>query len=225
LKDWLTQPNAEFVTGPTVFRQGDRELVAAATRDGRLLLLDAAALGGPDHASAQASAPIVLAGGSIAADALATWQEMTIEPPAPAPAPAPGAPPAGFGGGAGAAPLNVTYGARWIVAATTSGLVSLKMTDSSPAPTLARGWTADGTVATTTPIVVNGVVFALSSGSASATAVLKAFEGTTGKLLWDSRETMKSPASAGSFWSALSQVYVGTNDGTLYAFGFADERR
>jgi hypothetical protein len=36
---------------------------------------------------------------------------------------------------------------------------------------------------------------------------------------------MTTFASPGSYWSALSQVYVGTNDGTVYAFGFADERR
>ena len=29
--DWFTRPDAEFVTGPSVFRQGDREIVAAAT--------------------------------------------------------------------------------------------------------------------------------------------------------------------------------------------------
>jgi hypothetical protein len=28
-----------------------------------------------------------------------------------------------------------------------------------------------------------------------------------------------------SIWSALSQVYVGAEDGTVYAFGFLDERR
>ena len=32
-------------------------------------------------------------------------------------------------------------------------------------------------------------------------------------------------AAPGSFWSAGGQVYVGTQDGTLYAFGFNDERR
>ena len=36
---------------------------------------------------------------------------------------------------------------------------------------------------------------------------------------------MTTFASPGSFWSALSQVYVGTNDGTLHTFGFLDERR
>src|SRR5207249_2632846 len=100
VKDWYTQPNAAFVTGPTVFKQNDREIVAAATKDGRILLLNAASLGGADHATPlHASAPV---SGGIGADALATWQEMTITPPAPAPPPAPGAPPAGFGGGGAA---------------------------------------------------------------------------------------------------------------------------
>jgi outer membrane protein assembly factor BamB len=221
LKDWFTRPAAEFVTGPTVFKQGERELVAAATRDGRLLLLNASALGGADHTSSQANAPI----GAIAADALATWQEMTIERPAPAPPAGPGAPPAGFGGGAAAAPLNVTYGARWIVAATTSGLASLKLTESAGIPMLSRGWTTEGLTAPATPIIVNGVLFALATGGHSGPAVLKAYEGTTGKLLWDSNTAVKGPAAPGSFWSAMSQIYVGTLDGTLYTFGFTDERR
>ena len=48
LKDWFTQPSAEFVTGPTVFRQGTRDVVAAATKDGRVILLDSASLGAID---------------------------------------------------------------------------------------------------------------------------------------------------------------------------------
>ena len=36
---------------------------------------------------------------------------------------------------------------------------------------------------------------------------------------------MSAVASPGSFWSGLGQIYVGTQDGTLYAFGFNDERR
>ena len=51
VKDWFTQPAAEFVTGPTILRHGDREIVAAATKDGRVWLLDAKSLGGPDHAT------------------------------------------------------------------------------------------------------------------------------------------------------------------------------
>ena len=35
---------------------------------------------------------------------------------------------------------------------------------------------------------------------------------------------MTAPASPGSLWSGLGQVYVGADDGTLHVFGFDDER-
>ena len=219
LKDWFTQPNAAFVTGPTVFTQNDREIVAAATKDGRILLLSATSLGGSDHGTPlHASAPVA---GGIGADALATWQEMTIAAPPPA---APGAAPGGFGGGPAPA-LDVSYGSRWLVAPGSAGVTAFKLTDTGGTIALERGWTAEGLTSPTTPIVVNGVVFALATGRPSAPASLKAYDGTTGKLLWDSKTAMKASASPGSFWSAMSQIYVGTTDGTLYAFGFVDERR
>jgi outer membrane protein assembly factor BamB len=219
LKDWFSQPTATFTTGPTVFTDGNREIVAAATKDGRILLFDGASLGGADHAtSLHASSPVA---GGIASDALATWQELTFTAPASA---APAGPPAGFGGGPGA-PLGITAGARWIVAPTASGIASFKVTASGGTISLAQGWTAAGLTAPSTPIVVNGVVFALSTGRPSSPAAVKAYEGTTGKLLWDSKGAMKAPAAPGSFWSAMSQIYVGAADGTLYTFGFTDERR
>ena len=46
LKDWFSQPGAEFVTGPSVFQENGTELVAAATKDGRVVVLNATALGG-----------------------------------------------------------------------------------------------------------------------------------------------------------------------------------
>ena len=57
LKDWFTQPTAEFVTGPTVFRHGTKDVVAAATKDGRVILLDAASLGGANHATPLVASP------------------------------------------------------------------------------------------------------------------------------------------------------------------------
>jgi outer membrane protein assembly factor BamB len=118
----------------------------------------------------------------------------------------------------------VTTGARWIVVPTSAGLVSFKVAGSGASISLERGWTA--TVASpVTPIVVNGVVFGLARGRAASPAVLHAFDGKTGKSLWTSGRGMKAGAAPDSFWSALSQVYVGTTDGTLHAFGFLDERR
>ena len=36
---------------------------------------------------------------------------------------------------------------------------------------------------------------------------------------------MSTFASPGSFWTGLGQVYIGAADGSLYAFGFNDERK
>jgi outer membrane protein assembly factor BamB len=47
--DWFSNGKSEFATTPVVFRYGHLEIVAAATVDGRVFLLDAAALGGADH--------------------------------------------------------------------------------------------------------------------------------------------------------------------------------
>ena len=226
-KGSFTDPSMTFVTGPTVFKHNDKEIVAAGTKDGRIILLDAAAMSKPMFSSK----PVVTTG-SIVADGLATWQEMTITAPPPPPAGAAPAAPAGggFGQQPGAA-ANVTLGTRWIIAPVTGGIVALKLADTGGAIALEPGWTARNFSTPATPIVVNGVVFGLSTGRPAAgsgvgtPAVLRAFEGTSGKLLYDSKTAMKSFASPGSFWSALGQLYVGTNDGSLYAFGFDDERR
>ena len=55
--------------------------------------------------------------------------------------------------------------------------------------------------------------------------MLHAYDGATGKRLWTSGKAMSTPASPGSMWSGLGQIYVGMQDGTLHAFGFNDERR
>jgi putative pyrroloquinoline-quinone-binding quinoprotein len=224
VKDWFTQSGVEFVTGPNVFKHNDRDVVAAATKDGRILLLNATSLGGSDHATALHASSALAPG--ISTSALATWQQLTITPP---PAAAATAPPAG----PPAAPPQptITYGTRWILAATTNGITALKLTGSGSTPALERGWTAQGLTAPETPIVVNGVVFALATGRSSTpagrggAAMLRAYDGTSGKELWTSGKAMTASASPGSFWSAMSQLYVGTSDGTLHAFGFLDERR
>ena len=56
-------------------------------------------------------------------------------------------------------------------------------------------------------------------------AVLHAYDGATGKRLWNSGKAMTTFASPGSLWTGLGQIYIGTHDGMLYAFGFNDERR
>jgi len=93
------------------------------------------------------------------------------------------------------------------------------------------GWVSHDLSAAATPITVNGVVFTLATGLPATSAgpgtpaVLHAYDGATGRRLWSSDKAMTTFASPGSFWSGSGQVYVGGHDGTLYAFGFNDERR
>jgi outer membrane protein assembly factor BamB len=251
-RDWFTDPSADFTTTPMVFRHDDRTLVAAATRDGRILLLDSASLGGPNH-----STPLYASnslGGSFAPDALATWQEMTPGPAAAAAPAAPGA--AAPGAGAAPAPAAQTMmpGQRWLLvsvtgrlpagvtatngAVTNGAVVAFKVTSQGGRPSLQPGWTSRDLALPTAPIVANNVVFAASSGrpqagpNASASdlarrgtpGVLYAFDGMTGRELWNSA-ALKSWVPANSIWASNSQVHVGAYDGTVTAFGFALERR
>jgi outer membrane protein assembly factor BamB len=47
----------------------------------------------------------------------------------------------------------------------------------------------------------------------------------TGKTLWQSAGIITSPLSGGSLWTGSGHVFAGTQDGTVYAFGFAMERK
>ena len=233
LKDWFTHPTAEFVTGPTILRHNGKDVVAAATKDGRILLLDAASLGGANHATPLvASQPVVGDSATVSGGALATWQQSSL-PATPASAGQPVQAPS-------------TPGTTWILLPVTGRLaagspatngpvtggavVALKLLDAGGALSLTPGWVSHDLLSPATPIIVNGVVFALATGRPSTStgpgtpAVVHAYDGGTGKRLWTSGKAMSTFASPGSQWSGLGQIYVGTHDGTLYAFGFDDER-
>jgi hypothetical protein len=215
LKDWFTQPTAEFVTGPTILRHNDKDIVAAATKDGRVILLDAASLGGADHATPlHASKPFTGSGGTLSADALAAWQQSGtswILLPV---------------GGRLSAGSPATNGAI-----SSGAVVALKLADSGGTLSVEPGWVSHDLASPATPIIVNGVVFSLATGVPSTgagrgvPAVLHAYEGASGKRLWNSGKAMSGPGSPRSMWSGLGQVYIGAQDGTLHAFGFLDERR
>ena len=189
-----------------------------------MLLLDAASLGGANHATPLlVSRPFFASGGSISAEALSTWARAVAA--------------------TATTPVSAT---RWILvpvsgrpsgAPATNGairngaVVALRVAEAKGVVSLEPDWTSDDLTTPETPIIVNGVVFALATGRPPAPggtgspAVIHAYDGVSGRALWNSGKSMTTYASPGSYWSALSQVYVGTNDGTVHAFGFLDERR
>lgn len=111
-------------------------------------------------------------------------------------------------------------GARWVAAPAKDTIAAWKVTDQGDAPALQSGWKSREMASPLTPIVVNGVVFAVAN---SSSPVLYALDGATGKELWNSGTTMKAPIRRGGLSGSGGQIFLGTSDGTIYAFGFPIE--
>ncbi len=219
-KDWLGTDDADFNASPVVFKHKDRELVVASGNDGRLYLLDHGSLGGADHrtplhVTAKYSGPGQGGG-------LATWED--------------------------------DKGTRWIAASVVGGPTSsLEFTSNGLAPagsivaftlldaagrlTLAPRWRSPNLVSPLAPLVVNGMVLAVSSGEyragpatlgaalrrqRSVPARLYVLDAVTGKPLWNSGLTITSFARA-RMAAGSGQVYLVTDDNHLYAFGIPME--
>jgi hypothetical protein len=107
-------------------------------------------------------------------------------------------------------------GQRWILTGGTDGVNAYKLLDDAGALKLEKAWSAP-IGDSLTPIVVNGVVFAVSQGASPA---LHALDGLSGQTLWTSGGAIRSPVRGGAISSGGGRVYVGAADGTQYAFGF-----
>lgn len=227
LKDWLTVPNADFNASPSVFQYKDRDLIAVTANDGRMYLLDGSSLGGADHKTPLYVTPKYSA--SISAGALSTW-EAPSTPAAPGTrwilAPAAGRP----------VPSGVKFAANGSL--TNGGIVAFRLVEQNGRMSLEPGWSSRDMTSPLPPVVVNNVVFAVSSGEyrgpgapqqaaqRAVPAVLYALDGDTGKELWNSGKTITSFARSGLAAGGTngSQVFVVTYDSTLYAFGFPIEK-
>jgi outer membrane protein assembly factor BamB len=208
-----------LASSPVVFEYKDKDLIAVATRDGQIHLLDSAAMAGPPLATTPA-----FSASDFAIGALASWQDSAGTRWIVAPAGGPVAAAAGFESGNG----EVSTGA----------VVAFAIAEENGAPTLRPRWVSRELVSPVTPTIVNGVIFALSSGEFRSTdpqlsaeqraqrsspAVLYALDGATGKELWNSGSTITSFVHSGGLSAGGGRVYVGGHDGTLYAFGFPME--
>ena len=180
----------EFTSSPMVFHYKERNLIAAATRDGSIHVLDAASLGTPLFKTPADSV-------GFASGALASWQSPD--------------------------------GVRWLLTASggaANGAVSAwKIVERDGAIALEPGWRSRDLMSPLTPIIMNGVVFAVSSGEGRPAdkAVLYALDGATGKVLWDSGKSITSFVHSGGLSGGAGQLYLETEDQTLYAFGFPVE--
>ena len=214
-KDWFTVDGSPFTSNPIVFQYKGKDLVVAANKDGRLYVIDGASPGGADHKTPlHKSSPVST--GTQTTTGLSSWQDaagmrwiaVTL-------------------GGAAAADTKFPLANGTV---SKGAIAAFTLVDQNDVPTLQPQWISRDLAAPVTPVAVNGVVFALASGEATARgqkgtpAVLYALDGATGKELWASGTTITASAHGIGPSAGDSQVYVVTVDGTLYAFGMPMER-
>jgi outer membrane protein assembly factor BamB len=120
--------------------------------------------------------------------------------------------------------------------ATNGRVLAFKVVESDGRPSLQPAWASRDLTSPVAPLVMNGVVFVLSTGefrgagtaaerrTRSSPAVLYAIDGTTGTELWNSGTTITSFVHEVPPSGSDSQIYVATADGTLYTFGMPTER-
>jgi outer membrane protein assembly factor BamB len=113
--------------------------------------------------------------------------------------------------------------ARWIAVPSSRGIVTFKVADDNGKLTLQPVWTSRDIPSPLSPLVVNGVLFAASSGTKGGPSVLYALDASTGKELWSSLRTITTSVRSG-LSAGQGNVYVPGADSTLYAFGFAIEK-
>jgi outer membrane protein assembly factor BamB len=185
----------EFITSPLVFDYKQRILAAAATGDGIIHLLDTTAMATPLFKTAAGSAAIL-------PGSLATVQDR--------------------------------LGNRWLLASVKDAISAWQVHDENGAFSLTPAWTSAAIAAPSAPIVINGVVFAASNSApqfdikakpGSAPATIYALDAATGKELWTSGKQITTSAHFGSLAGGGGQIYLGTDDGTLWVFGSWIERQ
>jgi outer membrane protein assembly factor BamB len=114
-------------------------------------------------------------------------------------------------------------GVRWVAAAAPRGIVTFKLTEQGGTPAFQAGWTSPEIAAPLPPLVVNGVLFAASTGTRAVPGVLYALDAATGKQLWTSGRAITSTIRGG-LSAGGGTVFVPGSDSTLYAFGFEIEK-
>lgn len=227
VSSWKAGPAS--VAGSGGFAMAPDGTVYAAATDGRVVALERAGL--KEKAAHQASgvryvsAPIVVdyndrdylaVAGQDGSVSLFAAADLKSGPVAKTPADS-----SGFGSEALATwrdASNVT----WVLAPKAGAVEAWKVVEANGKLSLEQGWKA-ALSAPLPPIVVNGVVFAASAGNGSTGAVLHAFDGASGKKLWDSERSITGPAPAGGLSAGPDTIYFGAHDGALYAFGFPIE--
>jgi len=218
---------------PVVFAWKGKDFIVEGGRDGRLYVLDSAALGGADHHTPlSVTEPVVAADTDFSGSGLwgtfATWVDT-----------ANGNTRWLYAAVHGAATMK---GVSTNGAAPTGSIVAFKVEEIEGKPTLTPQWVSSDLISPAEPVTAAGLVYALSTGLSSRIAkkdgtpytvaemektakpaVLHVFDGATGKELFSSGTAATTFAPSG-IALANGRVYFTTHDSTLFAYGVPFER-
>lgn len=190
------------VPTPVVIDWNGRDLVAAASSDGKLVLLDSQALGGAPLSQTQ---PLAAAGGGIWG-ALASWKDAAGKFWVFAPVWGKLNPDAKLGKTNG----DVKAGA----------IAAFTVEEELGKPVLTPAWVSRDMQSPVPPVLTSGAVFVLSTGGkGSGSAVLYGLDAQTGEELYTSGQQVAGPGALTGLTVSNGRVYFATADGTLYAFG------
>ncbi len=210
--DWYT-PRAGYASvqhvSPAVFSYQGKDLVIAPGADGRIVLLDAASLGGADHHTALfESSPLSKRNGKHSWDGFAAWQDKQGNTWVIASISAP------VTGGSSATTNGATpHGAY----------VAFKVEGDSSKPSLTPVWVSRDLLNPAPPVITNDVVIALSSGDAQNHAVLYVLDAASGKELYSSKDEIPTYARFSGVSFGDSHAYFTDHNHVLYAFGIGME--
>jgi outer membrane protein assembly factor BamB len=242
LKDWYTPSNREWITKrdldmnvtPVVFSYKGRDLIVGSGKEGRLFLLDSKSLGGADHRTPLYRTPLI------------SNEEVDF---------------AGRGTWGSLGSWEDERATRWILApvwgplhsqmkfpiahgdAPHGSIAAFKVQEQNGKTVLAPAWVSPDLLIPSPPVIVNGIVFVISSGEyvrqsndnngtlwnaqqraeRSTHATLYALDAETGRELWSSGDTVTSFTHFAGLAVANGRVYFTTYDNTVYAFGFPIE--
>jgi outer membrane protein assembly factor BamB len=227
---WMTKKDLDMGSiGPTIFNFKNWELAAASGKEGVIFLLDTKSLGGADHHTPIYRSPLftneeVNFAGKGFWGGFSTFEDQAGTRWLYAPAWGPPASGAKFPKAHGETPDG--------------SVMAFKVEEQAAKPVLTPAWNSVNMGVPTPVIIANGVVFALSDGDSpvqfgpsgnlldekqrlakAGHATIYALDASTGDVLFSSGETIKSFSHFSAPAVGGGRIYVGTEDGMLYAFG------
>jgi len=239
VKDYFTPPNWYWLwkrdldpnNTATIFNYKGRELMVASGKECRVFLLDPKSPGGADHHTPLFKTPLFCNEDADFQDqgswgALSTWEDASGTRWILAP----------FWG-----PVHSQFKFPTVntPVAKEGGVAAFKLQETAGKLELAPVWVSRDMFRGYPPVIANGVVYSFGSGdftkqatperglnfdsslraAESTHATIYALDGQTGKELWSSGDTITSFNHFNGLSIANGKLYIGTYDGTIWAFG------